>query len=273
VVVVLAALPFVAAQEPAKKNADAKPGVKAGKDDADVKDEVKKTDKTTKKEKEKDEDLEKKAEKKEKLVYGANFTAKLKEMDANSQKDFTLEMKIPVPNPQGIQDLANAQNSWAQRQAQIQQAFFQNKNFQQRARDLFNLQQQIQRDYPRLQANTMKLESKDFKVRAADNIRVRAIAPPLDYDDKGNVKKYTKKELEALKGPDKKLPGYTAEYEALHAGQIVHVYLAKNEANPVKGKGAKAGGGIKLNPDDDAGIGEHRPQVVMIVILAEPKDR
>jgi hypothetical protein len=292
---VLLILPLLAADDAkdAKKKDDAKPAAQADKAKPDAKD-AKKSDKTAKKD-----DKDKKAEKKEKFVWGASFTGKLKEMDANSQKEFTVEVQIQVPNPQGIQDYINAQAGWQRHKVEIIQA--QRNNPVEMARQLAQYNQDIARALPNHLANTVKSHPLDVKVRAADNIRVRTWGPPLDYDEKGNVKKYTKKELKELKGPEN-LPGYKAEYEALHAGQVVTVYLARKEPNPVPksakpltgkfdpkagkapaikldddktaAKTDKAGkAGIKLNQDDPQAAEARRPEVVMIVIMAEPKER
>jgi hypothetical protein len=265
----VAALPLLLADDNTKK-ADTKPAIKdeVKKDDAKKKDdpEFKKSGKTTKKEA----DPEKKAEKKEKLVWGATFQGKVKNMDANSQKNFSIEVQIPVPNPEGQQALLRSQASWSQRQAQI--LTNRNLNAAQRQQQLTQLNIDIQRAMPGLQAGLVKLQPKEVPVRASDNpaMRVRTIAPVPDYDEKGNIKKLTKKELQELKGPEN-LPGYTAEFEALHAGQFVQVYLAKNQPNPVPKAGAKA---PPLKLDDDANLGDpNRLEVVMIVIMAEPKDR
>ena len=286
-VVALAVLPLLAAQEAVKKKT-AKDEIEAQKADKADKADAKDAADTKTKTKKKGEDTEKKTEKKEKLVYGASFPGKLKEMDANSQKNFTVEVQIPVPNPDGQRNLFNAQQNWQRRQFDISR----NRNRAQAAQQMQQLQFDIAREMPKLQAGLVKMEPKDVKLQAAENMRVRTVNLPLDYDEKGNVKKYTKKELEELRGPEKNLPGYKAEFEALRAGQYVQVFLAKNEKNPVpKAKGAKggakdggaaalpppggggAGKAAKLPGDDDVNIGEQRPSVVMIVIVAEPKER
>jgi hypothetical protein len=263
-VVVLAVLPLLAAQEVGKKKSDAKKG------DEDVA--AEKAEKSTKKKtksakkKEGDEEPEKK---KEKLTYGVHFTGKLK-MDANSQKEFIVEVQATVLNPQGVQNLYNAQANWQRRQIEIAR----NRNLVQRQQQLAQLQFDIARELPKLQAGCYKQQPYDVKLKAADKMIVRTRYPPIDYDDKGNIKKYTKKELQELRGPDKSLPGFTADFEALHDGQMVTVYLAKKEANPVPNAKKKYGKKppAKLNPDDDAGdLGDHRPEVVLIVIEAEPK--
>src|SRR4051794_16150552 len=66
----------------------------------------------------------------------------------------------------------------------------------------------------------------DIDMQASDHVTVRLQNPPVDYDDKGNPKKYTKEELKELKGPDPKLPGYTGDYSYLKKGQVITVYLS-----------------------------------------------
>lgn len=286
----LAAVPLVAAQDEAKKKTDAKPGVQAGTDDPDAKpaakagkgdpdakpaakDDAKKGAKAAKKKgddkddktagKKKDDD--KSADKKEKITWGASFPGKLKEMDASSQKNFTVEVQVPVPNPEGIAALTNAQADWQRRRIQI----LANRNPLQRAQQLAQLQRDMAVSMGRLQAGTIKYQGQEIRLRAAENIRVRTASFPAEYDDKGRLKRPTKEELKELKGPEN-LPGWTAEFESLRAGQYVQVFLARNQANPApNAKGAK--GVLPKAPklDDDASLDQQRPEVIMIVIVAE----
>src|SRR5207244_3200625 len=76
---------------------------------------------------------------------------------------------------------------------------------------------------------------KDIELRAADEMKVRVLNPPVDYDDKGRPKKYTAKELKELKGPDTSLPGYAGDLESLRPNQVVKVYLKKKDAKLVSG--------------------------------------
>jgi hypothetical protein len=282
--VVLVAVPLLAADEPGKKPADPKPGAKAGPDSADAqKPDATKPDKKTakkatkKKAKAKDEVADK-GEKKEKLVWGAYFSGKLKEMDSQAPKKFTVEVQIRVPNPDGIAAKAKADFDYAQRRGQI--LLNGGLNVVQKQQQLAQAAVDYNNQLPNLLQNMWKYVPRDVPCKATDDVRVRTWSPPLEYDDKGHVKKYTRKSLERLKGPEKYLPGYTAEYEALRAGQYVTVYLAKSQPNPVPtargSKGAKskaAPAPIKITNPDDAAVREHRYEVVMAVIMAEPKDR
>jgi len=95
-------------------------------------------------------------------------------------------------------------------------------------------------------------EHKEFDLTSRDKVIVRLLELPAEYDDKGNLKKYSAAELKELKGKNPDLPGYTADFSKLQVGQTVRVTLAKPK--PAKDKEAT----------DDK-----KPQVSMIVIVAE----
>src|SRR5262249_3961900 len=44
----------------------------------------------------------------------------------------------------------------------------------------------------------MKQVTQNLEIQAADDMKVRMLQPPVDYDDKGKLKKYSTKELKAL---------------------------------------------------------------------------
>jgi hypothetical protein len=71
----------------------------------------------------------------------------------------------------------------------------------------------------------------NMKVMTVDEVKVRTKNPPVAYDDKGNKKKYTQKELQELRGSDKKLPGYTAGFEDLKTNQYVQVTLVRKKSD------------------------------------------
>lgn len=71
----------------------------------------------------------------------------------------------------------------------------------------------------------------NVKVMTTDEVKVRTKNPPVAYDDKGNKKKYTQKELQELRGSDKKLPGYTAGFEDLKTNQYVQITLVRKKSD------------------------------------------
>ena len=68
----------------------------------------------------------------------------------------------------------------------------------------------------------------DFEL--ADKIMVRVEKPPFAFDDKGQVKKYTKEELDAMKGENKKEFGYHAEIDILKGGHILRLFFGRPKA-------------------------------------------
>jgi hypothetical protein len=91
-------------------------------------------------------------------------------------------------------------------------------------------------------------------VPVGDDLVVRVLNPPVVFDEKGRVKRYSKKELDELKGPDKKLPGYQASIDDLKEGQLIEVYLYRKPGGPKNFKGTD------IPP-------EYKPHVGMVVIL------
>ncbi|MGH7170150.1 MAG: hypothetical protein ACRELF_01360 [Gemmataceae bacterium] len=91
-----------------------------------------------------------------------------------------------------------------------------------------------------------------------DDVKVRMVQPPPAFDDKGNPKRYTRKELRELKG-DPKLPGYPAEFSDLKPGQYVQVTLVRKR-------------GVRRRPKDAAvdPTDEYYPHMSLIVIAAAP---
>jgi hypothetical protein len=117
-------------------------------------------------------------------------------------------------------------------------------------RDVAAMQQGLQSVF------RVKELKKDVELVPADDLKVRTARPPLEYDDKGYPKKYTKDELKELKG-DARLPGYAADFDSVQNGQVVVAYLARKQPAAKSGK--------KDPPADD------KPLVTMLLILSEPK--
>jgi hypothetical protein len=252
-----------------KVKADGVGKVKNDDDPDEPKDEKKTTKKGTKK-------TTKATEKK--FTAQPNFMGKLAQMDANSQRDFTVQVTLYEPNPGGWNHLANLQQQLARQQFDFAQA----RNIQGK-QNAANAMRNTQIEILKAQQPQKLYQPKnvDVKLRAVEDIKVRWNYPPPDYDDKGNLKKYTKEELKALKG-DEGLPGYKGEYDALRQGQTIAIYLVQKDAlKSLKGanlKGAKGKAppppqkGKKITEDDEVDL-QDRHEVRMIVIMAEPKQQ
>lgn len=113
--------------------------------------------------------------------------------------------------------------------------------------------------------------TKDFDLEIQENCVFRRLELPFEYDDTGNVKTYTKEEKEALKGDDKKKPGYTAKFDDLTVGQQVKLYLTPPKKKE-KDKDAEAEKAKDKDKDKDAAKEPEevlRPTVNMILITKE----
>jgi hypothetical protein len=97
----------------------------------------------------------------------------------------------------------------------------------------------------------------DFLVH--DDVKVRLAQLPAQFDDKGRPKRYSTKELNELRGPDKKLPGFTASLEDLRVGQTVEIALVRKAGKLKLAKGEEI-------PD------EYKPQVNLILIRIQPPE-
>jgi hypothetical protein len=149
-------------------------------------------------------------------------------------------------------------NPWTYGESQRVGQTFTTRNPVVRAEKAQRLAAELERD--RLQElkgqNTTRAVTrhKDFDLESGAEAEVRRQDPPVQYDDKGQVKKYTPKELQELKG-DAKLPGYQADWTDLKPGQSVKVTLVKP-----KGK------------DKDNKKGDARPQASLILVIKDAPD-
>jgi hypothetical protein len=133
-----------------------------------------------------------------------------------------------------------------------------------------NLQVQQQLAIARLQARSVttgnspppgfryETKKQNIEFQAAENVKVRTMVLPEQFDDKGNLRKPTKKELDELKGKDKNQPGYESSLEKLGVGQKVRVVLAPAPRKPAA-----------RDADDEPGDADKRMQVKLIVIQEE----
>jgi hypothetical protein len=250
------------------------------------------------------------AQLKTEMARAGSVVGKLASVDTGSDaKSFVLDIQYfyPVPsnyngnlyqrNPGGGYRLLN--NTGANYQSQInnllakQQTYMMKKNpakYQQQIQQIAVQIQNLQMKLLNLQTQQMmtmnrlfnqaaaaavastKLASgyKEFSMETVDNFLVRRLNPPFEYDDKGNIKKYTKEELDKMKGKDKNVVGYEAKVEDLQAGQIVRVYPAKPKAKPKDDNAPKADKNDDNNKDKIAAdMPPDPPQVRLILILAD----
>lgn len=214
-------------------------------------------------------------------------------IQSSDAKSLTLRIDIPhyEPNPkykpattspqfnnqqmQHMQRLANLQNQLNTARTPQQANNIMNQMMQEQQR----MQQQMAQQYanfakaannPNNSPYLIKYTFKDFDLDFADKIAVRKIFLETGYDDKGNLIEYTKAKLAELRGPDSKLPGFTAKFDEVQTGM-----LAKLSLNPVKtpSKSSSQPSSAAKAKDEDPGIGNvERPTIRLILLLQEAKD-
>jgi hypothetical protein len=145
------------------------------------------------------------------------------------------------------------------------------------SQDMARLQQQVaQQMYqagtatfdPNNQPFIVVTNTKDFDLEVQDKVVYRKLILPVEYDDTGNIKKYTEKEKAELRGDDKTKPGYTAKLEEFQAGQEVKLYLTPPKK---KEKDKDADKDVDKEKDKDAKVVEEvlRPTVNMVVMTKD----
>jgi hypothetical protein len=96
--------------------------------------------------------------------------------------------------------------------------------------------------------------------QASEKAKVRTMLLPETFDEKGNLKKYSKKELDELRGSDKSAVGYESALEKLEVGQTIKVTtaaVAKAAATKVD----------KDKDKEDPEMDEKHKQAKLIVVL------
>jgi hypothetical protein len=196
------------------------------------------------------------------LTQAGEVTGRVKSVNG-TDKSLTLEIDVPAANRNAANQLnreVRQQDDIARREADI----LRTRDPVQRAQKMQQLQAEIQRDQIRdAQSANGKVQTvhKDFDLDAINDVKVRRQDPPVQYDDKGNVKKYTSKELADLKG-DPKQPGYAADWTDLKAGQTIKVTVMA----PKKDKDAK-------DKDKDKDKTDTTPRVSKVTIVKDaPED-
>jgi hypothetical protein len=196
----------------------------------------------------------------------------LRSMEARAMQQIMQDMNRAQQTPRGgggyhrgnaLSNMMHQQQMYNQSQQRMAQAM-------QRAqqRELQLLQQEIQAIQKMYQVVPV---TRDFDFQLTENVKVRIKDLPEQFDEKGNIKKYTKEELTALKGKDKNLMGYESSLEALQPGQTVLVAL-KKKPKPVTSAAAKK----DKDKDKDAekeketeASPERKMQVTVLVILKD----
>ncbi len=181
------------------------------------------------------------------------LAGKLVDLDAANQT-FKVAVTFTIPDPD-LQGMAGAQKAMADAS---------------RNRDA-NGVRSASINYAKAEARTRQ-ETRVIEFQAADNLVVRTMIEPIEFDDKGKPRRLTAKEKRDLKGPDPKLKGYTSDFDSLKRDQIVELFVPKPPKEAARPKPAPKSKSKAKDKDDEPESTEEkeRPQVTMIVILADP---
>lgn len=107
--------------------------------------------------------------------------------------------------------------------------------------------------------NRPTVTRKQYILDVADDVQVRAMQLPMQFDDMGKPKKYTSEEIKELRGTNARLPGYKRDYDSLRPGQIVTVSFRQVQpAAPAPVKQDEQAGDKKAQ--------DKNPRVTLIVI-------
>jgi hypothetical protein len=187
---------------------------------------------------------------------GKSFIGKLVKIDAD-KRILTVEGKVPKQDPQTAQHLANLQRQLIDAQRHRNPL------------DRVTQSNRIQLEIEKATANLYK--DQKIELDAPEEMKVRTMLLPVEFDDKGKPRRLTEKEKRELKGPDSSLPGYTADFDSLKPDETVEVYLAK-PLSKSKTTANRRAQDVAEEKDKDADNAEStRLKIAMIVIRAEAK--
>jgi hypothetical protein len=192
----------------------------------------------------------------EKLTPTAKFLAKLVRSN-ESNKTLTVELtqSVVVANPYDAARILY----WRQRLLSAQT----DRNPASRLRRTAEAENWIA--YHQVRLYSRHDQHQNLDLQAVDEVQVRVLQLPPAFDDKGKPRKRTAAEEKELKGPDPKLPGYTASFSQLKPGQVVEITMGKGKvAGKSPGLESSSSSG---KPPPDAKLMNLRPLVIMVVIV------
>src|SRR6266542_2914397 len=171
-----------------------------------------------------------------KLAKAKELTGKLTTLDPTAKAltikaEYQTKEPIPPKNANAAQQLQNLQLEQQRLTTEYQQ-ILNIKNPTTRAQRLQSWQLRYSQWQNRYQTFLSKNQTqyktvthaKDYELDIDVDVKVARQNLPVEYDDKGNIKEYTKEELKKMR--DKDLPGYTAKFEDVQPGQTVKLYVA-----------------------------------------------
>jgi hypothetical protein len=180
-----------------------------------------------------------------------------------TDKTFTLEIDINLLQSKNNGRAAVQALEQQERIARLEQDILRTRNPVQRAQKMQQLAAQVERDQLQQARNQnsgrVVTQHKDFDLESTVDAKVRRQDPPVQYDEKGNPKQYTQKELKELKG-DPKQPGYEADWDSLKVGQTIKVTFGKPQTKDNKDNN---------NKDNKDTKDDNKPRASLIMIIKD----
>lgn len=150
------------------------------------------------------------------------------------------------------------------------------RQMQQHYHNMMNLQNRIAMDMQRAMAvnpNNMpfmrKDHLKDFELELEGKVVYRKMFLPQEFDDTGNLKKFSADEIKKLRGDNKPAKSYSADAGEFHPGQGVWVYLTPPKKAGGSSSSSSSSSSTKDKEDTDIDLKDGtvpRPTVNMLVI-------
>jgi hypothetical protein len=208
------------------------------------------------------------------LPQSGQVSGKLAQVGGSSKLlTLQIEQQLYEPNPNAQKTGSRQIDTLYRRMAEIQRDqmdIMRSRN----PRQAMQRMAELQRDMAQLQLQLQKLgadpkhapfklvtKKQDYEIAADDNTRVLFKDPPVVFDDKGNIKKYTDAELKEMKDP-KNPSYYKGSFDQLKPGHLVTVLLGKRPAS--KSKDSKDSKDLDKTPADD-----DKPYAAVIAVTGE----
>jgi len=115
-------------------------------------------------------------------------------------------------------------------------------------------------------------DKKTIDFHAGENMVVRNLTLPTEFDEKGKAKKYTEEEKKKLRGNNPSLPGYEGKVENLQVGQIVKVTVVLSKTQATKSEDKDKDADKDKDKDKDKKSTAPKTHASMVVVVKDNSD-
>jgi hypothetical protein len=159
---------------------------------------------------------------KDRVLAVGQFYARVTEYDEDGGKmKLVVPYRVPVLNTDAVARLGELQQEY------LNAALI--EDVQERFQEVLRIQGEIVQT--RAALYTLEEHEADVELPLDEDVKVRLLQPPPKFDDKGNIQKYTAKELEELRAPAN-LPGYRGERDELRDKIWIQATVVRKKSDP-----------------------------------------